>query len=129
MPETEPPPQTSSRTARAVPAHTAVIPLPGAARWRAFWVCVSVAAITILDMTKVNVALPSIGEVLDAGSTELQLIVSGFVLTFGLVLVPMGRLGNLAELDGPLLLLTSDAGAFMTGSVITVDGGHLLAMG
>jgi NAD(P)-dependent dehydrogenase (short-subunit alcohol dehydrogenase family) len=43
--------------------------------------------------------------------------------------VPMGRLGNLAELDGPLLLLTSDAGAFMTGSVITVDGGHLLAMG
>lgn len=43
--------------------------------------------------------------------------------------VPMGRAGNLAELDGPLLLLASDAGAFMTGSVITVDGGHLLAMG
>jgi NAD(P)-dependent dehydrogenase (short-subunit alcohol dehydrogenase family) len=43
--------------------------------------------------------------------------------------VPMGRAGHLAELDGPLLLLASDAGAFMTGSVITVDGGHLLAMG
>ena len=43
--------------------------------------------------------------------------------------VPMGRAGELAELDGPLLLLASDAGAFMTGSVITVDGGHLLAMG
>jgi NAD(P)-dependent dehydrogenase (short-subunit alcohol dehydrogenase family) len=43
--------------------------------------------------------------------------------------VPMGRAGTLAELDGPLLLLASDAGAFMTGSVITVDGGHLLAMG
>lgn len=43
--------------------------------------------------------------------------------------VPMGRAGNLAELDGPLLLLASSAGAFMTGSVITVDGGHLLAMG
>jgi NAD(P)-dependent dehydrogenase (short-subunit alcohol dehydrogenase family) len=43
--------------------------------------------------------------------------------------VPMGRLGNLAELDGPLLLLASNAGGFMTGSVITVDGGHLLAMG
>ena len=43
--------------------------------------------------------------------------------------VPMGRAGDLAELDGPLLLLTSNAGAFMTGSVITVDGGHLLAMG
>ncbi|MFZ1105170.1 MAG: SDR family NAD(P)-dependent oxidoreductase [Hyphomicrobiaceae bacterium] len=43
--------------------------------------------------------------------------------------VPMGRVGNLVELDGPLLLLASSAGAFMTGSVITVDGGHLLAIG
>lgn len=94
MTGTESNPPTSSRTPRGVPAHTAVIPLSSAARWRAFWVCVSVAAITILDMTKVNVALPSIGEVLGAGSTELQLIVSGFVLTFGLVLVPMGRLGD-----------------------------------
>lgn len=43
--------------------------------------------------------------------------------------VPMARAGAVQELDGPLLLLASDAGAFMTGSVITVDGGHLLAMG
>ena len=43
--------------------------------------------------------------------------------------VPMQRAGAVHELDGPLLLLASDAGAFMTGSVVTVDGGHLLAMG
>jgi NAD(P)-dependent dehydrogenase (short-subunit alcohol dehydrogenase family) len=43
--------------------------------------------------------------------------------------IPMGRIGELAELDGPLLLLASDAGAFMTGSVMTVDGGHLLSTG
>ncbi len=43
--------------------------------------------------------------------------------------VPMGRAGAVEELDGPLLLLASDAGRFMTGSVVTVDGGHLLAMG
>jgi NAD(P)-dependent dehydrogenase (short-subunit alcohol dehydrogenase family) len=42
---------------------------------------------------------------------------------------PMARAGRLEELDGPLLLLASDAGSFMTGSVITIDGGHLLAMG
>jgi NAD(P)-dependent dehydrogenase (short-subunit alcohol dehydrogenase family) len=43
--------------------------------------------------------------------------------------VPMRRAGELSELDGPLLLLASNAGAFMTGTVITVDGGHLLSMG
>lgn len=40
--------------------------------------------------------------------------------------IPMRRLGRLDELDGPLLLLASSAGSFMTGSVLTVDGGHLL---
>lgn len=38
--------------------------------------------------------------------------------------IPMRRLGNIDELAGPLLLLASDAGAYMTGSVIGVDGGH-----
>ncbi len=80
----------------AGPAHppTTEIVLSAPQRWRAFWVCVAVAGITILDLSKVNVALPSIESALGAGSTELQLIVSGYVLTFGLVLVPMGRLGD-----------------------------------
>ena len=33
------------------------------------------------------------------------------------------RLGKLSELDDPLLLLASNAGSFMTGTVLTVDGG------
>lgn len=41
--------------------------------------------------------------------------------------VPMHRLGNLSELDGPFLLLASSAGSFMTGSVLAVDGGHLVS--
>ena len=40
--------------------------------------------------------------------------------------VPLRRLGQLAELEGPFLLLASQAGAFMTGSVLAVDGGHLV---
>lgn len=63
-------------------------------RWQAFAVAVTVAAITILDLTKVNVALPAIESGLGADSTTLQLVVSGYVLTFGLTLVPMGRLGD-----------------------------------
>jgi NAD(P)-dependent dehydrogenase (short-subunit alcohol dehydrogenase family) len=41
--------------------------------------------------------------------------------------VPQRRLGHLNELDGPLLLLISSAGSFMTGSVVAVDGGHLVS--
>lgn len=41
--------------------------------------------------------------------------------------IPQRRFGRLADLDGPLLLLASDAGAFMTGSVLAVDGGHLVS--
>ena len=41
--------------------------------------------------------------------------------------IPQRRLGQLNDLDGPLLLLASDASAYMTGSVITVDGGHLVS--
>lgn len=39
--------------------------------------------------------------------------------------IPQRRLGRLEDLDGPLLLLASDASAYMTGSTIVVDGGHL----
>ncbi|WP_368414692.1 SDR family NAD(P)-dependent oxidoreductase [Falsiroseomonas sp.] len=38
--------------------------------------------------------------------------------------IPQRRLGRVDDLTGPLLLLASDAGAHMTGSVVTVDGGH-----
>src|SRR4051794_38601070 len=64
-------------------------------KWRAFAVCVSVAALTILDLSKVNVGLPSIEQALDAGPTALQLIVAGYALAFGLILVPAGRYGDL----------------------------------
>ena len=40
--------------------------------------------------------------------------------------IPMRRLGDYASLAGPLFLLASDASSYMTGSVIAVDGGHLL---
>lgn len=42
--------------------------------------------------------------------------------------IPQQRLGKASDLDGPLLLLASDASAYMTGSVITVDGGHTLPL-
>jgi NAD(P)-dependent dehydrogenase (short-subunit alcohol dehydrogenase family) len=41
--------------------------------------------------------------------------------------IPQRRLGRLEDLDGPLLLLASDSSAYMTGSVIAIDGGHLVS--
>ncbi|NQU69138.1 MAG: SDR family oxidoreductase, partial [Rhodospirillales bacterium] len=41
--------------------------------------------------------------------------------------VPQRRFAQPADLDGALLLLCSNAGAYMTGSVITVDGGMTLS--
>lgn len=41
--------------------------------------------------------------------------------------IPRRRLGRMEDLEGPLLLLASDASAYMTGTVIAVDGGHLVS--
>lgn len=40
--------------------------------------------------------------------------------------IPMGRFGNPGDLDGALLLLTSDAGSYITGAIIVVDGGQVV---
>ncbi len=42
--------------------------------------------------------------------------------------IPMGRFGDPRDLDGPLLLLASDAGRYMTGTTIVTDGGQLAAL-
>ncbi len=41
--------------------------------------------------------------------------------------IPMRRYGEFEDLDGPIMLLCSDASSYMTGSVLTVDGGHVCA--
>jgi NAD(P)-dependent dehydrogenase (short-subunit alcohol dehydrogenase family) len=41
--------------------------------------------------------------------------------------IPAGRFGQPADLDGALLLLASEAGRYINGAVIPVDGGHLVS--
>jgi NAD(P)-dependent dehydrogenase (short-subunit alcohol dehydrogenase family) len=42
--------------------------------------------------------------------------------------IPMGRLGEQGDLDGALLLLASDAGSYMAGTTIVVDGGQIVTL-
>ena len=56
--------------------------------------CLVAGFMTLLDVSIVNVALPSIQTGLGAGQNALQWIVSGYALSLGLFLVPSGRLGD-----------------------------------
>ena len=42
--------------------------------------------------------------------------------------IPMGRVGQVEDLDGAILLLASPASRFMTGAVLLVDGGHAMSI-
>ncbi|MFI9553027.1 MFS transporter [Nonomuraea endophytica] len=63
-------------------------------RLPALGVCLTAAFMSGLDVSIVNVALPSIQESLHASEDGLQWTLSGYALTFGLLLVPAGRLGD-----------------------------------
>ena len=41
--------------------------------------------------------------------------------------IPQRRLGRVEDLEAPLLLLASDASAYMTGTTLAVDGGHAIS--
>ncbi|RLV50137.1 MFS transporter [Nocardioides mangrovicus] len=63
-------------------------------RWRALALCLVAGAMTLLDVSIVNVALPTIRSGLHAGDATIQWVVAGYSLAFGVALVPAGRLGD-----------------------------------
>ncbi|WP_345467916.1 MFS transporter [Actinoallomurus oryzae] len=63
-------------------------------RWKALAVCLIAGFITWLDISIVNVALPSIHIALHASTSDLQWVVSGYAFAFGLLLIPAGRFGD-----------------------------------
>ncbi|AVZ38489.1 MULTISPECIES: MFS transporter [unclassified Dietzia] len=69
----------------------------------------------LLALSVINVALPVIGPALDAGSTGLQWVVSGYALSFGLLLVPSGRLG---DATGRKRIFLAGVAVFTAGAVI-----------
>jgi EmrB/QacA subfamily drug resistance transporter len=63
-------------------------------RWKALSVALTAGFMTLLDVSIVSVALPSIQRGLGTDAAGVQWVVSGYALAFGLALVPAGRLGD-----------------------------------
>ena len=86
------PTQTGADSDRPTPATRTDAPDPR--RWKALAVCLVAGFMTLLDVSIVNVALPSIQTGIGASPSDLQWVVSGYALTFGLTLVGAGRIGD-----------------------------------
>jgi EmrB/QacA subfamily drug resistance transporter len=67
---------------------------PDPRRWRILAVSLVVGFMSLLDVTIVNVAVPSIRAGLDTSAATVQWVVSGYALAFGMTLVAGGRLGD-----------------------------------
>lgn len=63
-------------------------------RWKALWVTLVAGFMSLLDVTIVAVALPSMQRDLHASAPAIQWVVSGYALAFALVLVTAGRVGD-----------------------------------
>jgi EmrB/QacA subfamily drug resistance transporter len=93
-----------------------VTPDDGRARWVALIVCCSAMFMTLLDVSVTNVALPSIAHSTGAGPSELQWVVSGYTLAFGLVPVLGGKLG---DDHGRRVMFQVGVGGFAAASLLS----------
>jgi EmrB/QacA subfamily drug resistance transporter len=67
---------------------------PDPRRWRILGVSLVVGFMALLDITIVNIAIPSMRSALGTSASTIQWVVSGYALAFGLTLVAGGRLGD-----------------------------------
>lgn len=84
-------------------------------RWLALYTCCCALFMTLLDVSVTNVALPSIGRATGAAPSQLQWVVSGYTLAFGLVPVLAGRLG---DDHGRRLMFQVGVGSFAATSAL-----------
>ncbi|MFY9178829.1 MAG: MFS transporter [Venatoribacter sp.] len=64
-------------------------------RWRILIVLLATISMSLISVSIVNVALPSIQESLHSSQSDLQWVLSGYALTFGVTLVAAGRAGDI----------------------------------
>ncbi|MFJ7149176.1 MFS transporter [Streptomyces sp. NPDC100445] len=88
---------------------------PDPQRWRALWVTLVAGFMSLLDVTIVAVALPTVQRDLHASPAQVQWVVSGYALTFALALVTAGRLGDALDRRRIFLLALGGFVVFSAG--------------
>ncbi len=76
-------------------------------RWKILAVLLMAIFMSLMSVSVVNVALASIQDALDATQSDIQWVLSGYALTFGVVLVSAGRAGDLMGRGGIFILGTA----------------------
>ena len=131
--------QHDTNTQPSVPVPTAGGPMtstsPNINRWRAFALLAVAFFMTIIDLTIVNVSLPTIGRDLHFSATSLQWVVTAYALTFGGFMLLGGRaadlLGRRRTLMVGLALFTSASlgAALSTGEVSLIAARAVQGLG
>lgn len=85
----------------------------------------------LMNVSNVNVSLPAIEHSLEASSGQIQWVLAGYALTFGLVLVPCGRLGDLFGrrtifLVGVAGFAIASLGAALAWSPLSLNGWRMV---
>ena len=97
-------------------------------RWRAFAVLATAFLMTIVDLTIVNVALPTIGRQLHFSESNLQWVVTAYGLTFGGFLLLGGRAADLLGRRRVLMVGVAVFTAASLGAALASSDGFLIAM-
>src|SRR6202167_3559933 len=96
-------------------------------RWLAAIVLIVGALMDMIDVTIVNVALPTIPRDLHASATQLEWVVSGYMLAFAAVLIIAGNLGDLLGRKRIFLFGVAVFGLASLGAGLAGSGPELIA--
>lgn len=94
-------------------------------RWRILVVLCAALSIVVLDNTILSVAVPSLGEALDAGETSLQWITAAYGLVLAALLLPLAGLGDRFGRKGLLLVGLVVFGCASAGAALVATSGQL----
>ena len=84
--------------------HSTSEPSTDPVRWRILAVLLMAIFMSLMSVSVVNVALASIQDALQASQSDIQWVLSGYALAFGVVLVSAGRAGDLMGRGGIFIL-------------------------